>query len=525
MTSFISNTISNPRFELFATAAVSGATVAALILGYQAFERGERVSELKNSIPSLSEDHEIQRVRLHLVRSMKHNTDVEQLNSFGASSSAAVDKEDARNQLLASRAQAGDFDEELILEQLARNRVFLTPEGLDKLRNSFVIVVGCGGVGSHCTATLARSGVSRLRLIDFDQVTLSSLNRHAVATLADVGVPKVQCLQRRLIAISPWVKFDLRQEKFEENVAARMLGPWKEDGRQPDFILDAIDNIDTKVALLKYCHDHNLPVISSMGAGCKSDPTRIIVGDIGTSTDDRLSRATRRRLKLQGVTGGIPVIYSTEKTGDGKAELLPLADEEFQKGSVGDLGVMPNFRVRILPVLGTMPAIFGMTAASHIILSITGYPLDYIPAKGREKMYEGILMYVQGCEENLARLFVPGLTGLKIPLTVGDVAFLSEDLYHGRSIITGISTKLVLIRWRKPTGNSVSTIGEGSDVQKCSTVKFEELVCMTKEEGTRHYNEIFKVGKTIEEIYDAETIGRVEAKLAEAAKYKEFRSN
>lgn len=240
------------------------------------------------------------------------------------------------------------------------------------MRNSFVVIVGCGGVGSHAATTLARSGVSKLRLIDFDQVTLSSLNRHAVATLADVGIPKVQCLQRRLIAITPWVRFDLRLQKFDGSVAPELLGAWEKDGQMPDFVIDAIDNIDSKVELLKYCYDNNLPVISSMGAGTKSDPTRIMVGDIGTSTDDGLSRATRRRLKLLGVTSGIPVVYSTEKMGEGKAALLPLPEEEFKKGDVGDLAALPDFRVRILPVLGTMPAVFGYTVANHVILKISG---------------------------------------------------------------------------------------------------------------------------------------------------------
>ncbi|KAG6014392.1 hypothetical protein E4U43_006578 [Claviceps pusilla] len=503
--------ISNPRFQLLLTAVLSGATAASLILGYQALEREERVEELKNSIPRLADG--------------SHQTN--ELNKFGASSDAPVDKEDARNQALAKRAQAGDFDEELIQEQLARNRVFLTPEGLEKLRDSFVIVVGCGGVGSHCVAALARSGVSKIRLIDFDQVTLSSLNRHAVATLADVGTSKVHCLHRRLIAIAPWIKFDLRQEKFDAAVAERLLGPWQGEGqhgrRGPDFIVDAIDNIETKVDLLKYCHENKLPVISAMGAGCKSDPTRIVVGDIGASRDDGLSRATRRRLKLLGITSGIPVVYSTEQSGQGKAELLPLPEEEFERGSVGDLGVMPNFRVRILPVLGTMPAVFGLTAANHVILSITGYPLDYAPAKGRDKMYEGILTYVQGSEERLARTLGLDTIGLKTPLTMGDVAFLSEELYHGRSAISGISTKLVLIRWRRPEGASMHVIGEGKDVQKCSTVRLRDLVCMTKEEATRHEREIFKAGKNLEQVYDQETIQRVEVKLASAAKYEQFR--
>ena len=365
--------------------------------------------------------------------------------------------------------------------------------------------------------------MSKLRLIDFDQVTLSSLNRHSVATLADVGIPKVQCLQRRLVAITPWAKFDLRQQKFDSEVAESVLEPWAEDGQKPDFIIDAIDNIDTKVALLKYCYDNNLPVISSMGAGCKGDPTRIIVGDIGNSTDDGLSRATRRRVKLLGITKGIPVVFSTEKSGDGKAELLPLPEGEMEKGSVGDLGVMPNFRVRILPVLGTMPAIFGLTVANHVILSVTGYPVEYVPAKGRDRMYEGILTYVQGCEERLARLFVPDTTGLKSPVTVGDVAFLAEELYQARSIITGIPTRLVLIRWRRPESANISVIGEGKDVQKCSTVQLRDLVCMTKEEAARHEKEIFKAGKRPEDLYDEDTIRRVESKLQEAAKFEMYR--
>lgn len=379
MASFFSRAASNTQVQFATTAIVSGAVVAGTILGLQHLQRETRVHHLKDSIPELEEEdaavHEVCWTSLprRSQRVFRKLTDLlaVQINDFGGASSM-VDEEDRRNEELARRAQAGDFDDELILEQLARNRVFLGPEGLEKLRNAFVIVVGCGGVGSHATSALARSGVSKIRLVDFDQVTLSSLNRHAVATLADVGIPKVHCLQRRLIAVTPWTNFDLRLEKYWDQSADRLLQPWQENGQKPDFVIDAIDNIDTKVSLLEYCYTHKIPVISAMGAGCKSDPTRIMVGDIGSSTDDRLSRATRRRLKLKGITKGIPTVFSTEKSGEGKAELLPLLDEEFQKGSVGDLGVLPDFRVRILPVLGTMPAVFGYTVANHVILSMTG---------------------------------------------------------------------------------------------------------------------------------------------------------
>jgi tRNA A37 threonylcarbamoyladenosine dehydratase len=114
-----------------------------------------------------------------------------------------------------------------------------------------------------------------------------------------VGTPKVYCIRKRLEQVTPWVKFDCRNELFSETVAKIQLEAW--DGRRPDYIIDAIDNIDSKVTLLKYCHEHSLPVISSMGAGCKADPTRVFIGDISSSVEDPLSRTTRRRLRALGV--------------------------------------------------------------------------------------------------------------------------------------------------------------------------------------------------------------------------------
>ncbi|KAK5000562.1 hypothetical protein LTR28_013042, partial [Elasticomyces elasticus] len=307
MFSWLSQASHSHRVQLVATAVVSGAVVGTAVLGLQAAKKRYKVYDLKESIPNLNEKHRATKI-----------------DSIGGAvpEGANAKKEDERSATLAAH---------LILEQLARNRVFLTDEGLSKLRKAFVIVVGCGGVGSHATAALARSGVDKLRLIDFDQVTLSSLNRHSVATLADVGTPKVQCLRKRLEQITPWTHFDCRNELFSEASAEMHLRPW--EGQKPDFVIDAIDNIDSKVALLLYCHKHSIPVVSSMGAGCKSDPTRVFIGDISASAEDPLSRATRRKLRALGVKDGIPVVFSAEKTGPGKAQLLPLAEDEFVKGS------------------------------------------------------------------------------------------------------------------------------------------------------------------------------------------------
>lgn len=526
--SLINRATSDSRFHFAATALLSGVVAAGAILGYQRMAKEERLSRLKSSIPAVNDNADM--------------SGSQQLTDFGATLPTNADKEDIRNAALARRAMAGDYDEELILEQLARNAIFLGDGGLAKLRGSFVVVVGCGGVGSHCAASLARSGVGRIRLVDFDNVSLSSLNRHAVATLADVGTQKTACLKRRLIAIAPWVRFDLRTEKFDAEAASRLLGQWDEDGAEPDFVVDAIDNIDTKVELLRYCHEHKIPVVSSMGAACKSDPTRVMVGDIGASTDDALSRATRRRLKLLGITGGIPVVFSTERSGEGKAELQPLPEEEFHKGSVGELGVLPDFRVRILPVLGTMPAVFGYTVANHVILSITGYPTEYAPGKGRDKLYEQALAYLQSSETKVVRSFHDGsaaaVIGLRTPMSTGDIAFLIEEVFRGKSAITGISTRLTLVRWRKPKtdpmvviegtldeddGEDVTTQRKAPPPQKSTILKLGDLVCMTKDEAAVHLKEVLLGNKQPEELYDAETVGRINTRLIEAANYEKFR--
>jgi tRNA threonylcarbamoyladenosine dehydratase len=379
--------------------------------------------------------------------------------------------------------------------------------------------VGCGGVGSHATAALARSGCGKLRLIDFDQVTLSSLNRHAVATLADVGTPKVQCLQRRLEQITPWTFFDCRNELFVEESAAAQLSPWK-TGQKPDYVIDAIDNIDSKVALLKYCHSNSIPVISSMGAGCKSDPTRVFIGDISASAEDPLSRSTRRRLRMLGVKDGIPVVFSSEKTGPGKAQLLPLPDDEFEKGSVGELGVLPDFRVRILPVLGTMPAVFGLCVANHVMLEISGYPHDYLQSKARDKMYDGILAQLQGLEERVAKHHGYDPVGLRIPVTADDVGYVIEEVYHGRSVISGLASRLALTRWRKPKDNYIDTRTPG---QKADVLHLDQLVCMTKDEMLKHEQMVLKEGKDLTEVYDEAVIQLVNKRMQEEKSFRRQR--
>jgi hypothetical protein len=144
-------------------------------------------------------------------------------------------------------------------------------------------------------------------------------------------------------------------------------------------------------------------------------------------------------------------------------------------------------------------------------------------------MYDTMLGFVQGTEEKLARQTADSTNpdvarGLKVPLSLGDVAFLAEDLWKGRSAVTGISTRLVLVRWHKPTTATMVTIGEGADEQKSSNVRLRDLVVMTKEEANRHEKAVLKGTSKLEELYDAETIAKIEARLEEAVKYEKYRA-
>ncbi|KAA8908040.1 hypothetical protein TRICI_004867 [Trichomonascus ciferrii] len=393
--------------------------------------------------------------------------------------------------------------EEVINEQLARNRAFLGDEAVTKIRKSFVVVVGAGGVGSWAATMLVRSGVGRVRIIDFDQVSLSSLNRHACATQADVGTSKVDCIAKYLSSVAPFVQIEPVTALWNMDGAAELL-----EGN-PDFVIDAIDNIDTKVDLLTYCHRNGLQVISAMGAGCKADPTRVRLADISASAEDPLSRSTRRRLRARGISTGVPVVFSSEKPGKDKAQILSLDDSEKDRGDVGELAVLPDFRVRILPVLGPLPAIFGLTVATHIINSLGDYSPVFdqvqggysMAGKARHKLYDGAL---HGLVGQFARLDMP--QAREVPITVADAEYLIEEVFRGRSPISGDPNRLVLSVWDPALPVNVSN-----------------LIPVTKDQQAYHEKTVLKGGTSLSEAYSRKVINTVQKRLEEEKWYRQFR--
>ncbi|KAK6336227.1 hypothetical protein TWF696_001790 [Orbilia brochopaga] len=553
----LSNLAQSHRAQLAATALVSGIVVGGTILGYQSTKRKARAQILKDSISNVSENEDGSNMErsvdlshwlAHSVNTLPAPRDAPPAYSTAGGTTQPRQITDAESVALAQKAQTlaaqkKPIPEALILEQLSRTQSFLGPAGLRIVRSSFVIIVGLGGVGSWCTTMLVRSGIGRVRLIDFDQVTLSSLNRHSVATLEDVGTPKVLAMKKRLEAVAPWVEIETYMEMWTEKDAARLL-----DG-EPDWVIDAIDNIDTKVDLLAYCHTQGISVISSMGAGCKSDPTRICVGDISETTEDPLSKATRRMLRQRGIATGIPVVYSTEKPGPGKAQLLPVPDDEHEKGNVNELGVLENFRVRILPVLGTMPATFGLAAANHVLCKLAAYPLEYLPGNTRFRpQFYGQVVNLLLAVESRIRNNIPGL---KVPVSEADAGYVMEEVFASRSVVSGLTNRLQLVRWypllggRYEDGSSgAEALANGGGVtsekekeQKAKKrmekigvgvdgavfMKLTDLVVMTREEVKVHEKRVLIGGEAPEVVWGKDVQELVEKKWREERSFSQWR--
>lgn len=390
-----------------------------------------------------------------------------------------------------------NYSEELIREQLTRNYAFLTEEGMDKVRNQRVVVVGAGGVGSWVVTMLVRSGVGKIRIIDFDQVSLSSLNRHAVANLLDVGTPKVECLRNHLLQIAPWVDIEVKNQLWNLQSGPELIFGGDFD---PTLVVDCIDNIDTKVDLLAFCHHKNVKVVLSGGAACKSDPTRINIADISKTEEDPLARAVRVRLTKRGVIESIPVVFSAEKPDPRKAKLLPLDQAEIDKGDVDQLAALKSFRVRILPVLGTMPGMFGLALATHILTTVAGYPTEYVEGKNRIKVYDGILQSLAGQEARIGHL------EQRVPVSLKDIPYIVEEVFRGKSVVSNYSTRLTLSRW-----------------DPAEELSFQNIVLMTKDEQKKHEERVLMGGEPLGAVYGEEVMKRVAMRFSQERYYSTFR--
>ncbi|CAM9659342.1 unnamed protein product [Phaeothamnion confervicola] len=274
--------------------------------------------------------------------------------SRGRQRSATDRERDFREETLPSLPVS--LPSELEDELHSRHEAFFGPEGLANIRGAFIIVVGLGGVGSHAAHMLARAGVGRLRVVDFDQVTLSSLNRHAVAEWSDVGKSKAQTLREHLLRIIPTLHIEAVTEMFRADTAA---ANGNDDDDAPAFVLDCIDDVGSKCELMAECGRRKLRVVCSLAAACKSDPTRLCISSLADANRDPLASKLKWRLKKTELDPeAVSCVFSSERP---VATLLPLTEEQ-QAGRPEEFGAVEHFRVRVLPVLGPVPAIFGQAS-------------------------------------------------------------------------------------------------------------------------------------------------------------------
>ena len=214
--------------------------------------------------------------------------------------------------------------------QFSRTALLIGEEGVEKLKNSRVAVFGVGGVGGYVIEALARSGVGSLELIDKDTVSVSNINRQIIALHSTVGRLKTEVMAERVKDINPACKVSVRNLFYLPETAEEF------DFSSYDYVVDAIDTVSGKLALIEQAKKANVPVISSMGAGNKLDATAFEVADITKTSVCPLARVMRRELKKRGIEH-LKVVYSKE-------EPLPsaLTDEESGKPIPGSIAFVPS---------------------------------------------------------------------------------------------------------------------------------------------------------------------------------------
>lgn len=247
------------------------------------------------------------------------------------------------------------FDNDNDRERFSRSRALLGKEAMETLAASRVAVFGLGGVGGHCAEALARAGIGALDLFDGDSIALSNCNRQMFATEQTLGMRKVQAAKERIALLSPRCRVTAHDLfVLPETVGAIDFSAF-------DYVVDAIDTVSGKVAILERARLAGVPAISAMGAGNKLDPTRFEVAPVEKTSVCPLARVMRRELKKRGITG-VKTVYSKEEP-----RLPRFGEGETQSG---DADGAP--RKAIPGSLSFVPAVMGLLLAGEVIKDLTG---------------------------------------------------------------------------------------------------------------------------------------------------------
>lgn len=235
--------------------------------------------------------------------------------------------------------------------EFSRTELLIWPEAQERLHHASVMVFGVGGVGSHCTEALARSGVGKLILIDNDTVSVTNINRQSIALHSTVGLYKTKIMKEKIADICP----DIRVETYEMFVLPDNLDLLFEQ-EKPDYIIDAIDTVTAKLAITELAQKLDIPLISSMGTGNKLHPELFEITDLSKTSVCPLCKVMRKELKARGIYH-LKVLYSREK---------PVDTQGRETGE--DKGVR-----RALPgSISFVPPVAGLMIAGAVIRELAG---------------------------------------------------------------------------------------------------------------------------------------------------------
>ncbi len=240
------------------------------------------------------------------------------------------------------------------LAWLSRSELLVGKEGIDKLQKAHVLVVGLGGVGSFAAEFICRSGVGEMTIVDGDVVDPSNRNRQLPALFTTHGVSKAQWMKERLLAINPELKLNVLNEFLTPDRCRELMV------NNYDYVMDCIDSVTPKLTLIEEAFKSGKAVVSSMGAGGKTDPTKIRVADLYDTHTCKLAFYIRKRIKRLGVNKGVKAVFSTE---DMDKDSLIMTD-----GS--------NFKQSAYGTISYLPAAFGGVAASVVIRDLLGIEIE-----------------------------------------------------------------------------------------------------------------------------------------------------
>jgi tRNA A37 threonylcarbamoyladenosine dehydratase len=219
------------------------------------------------------------------------------------------------------------------LSWLSRTELLVGKAKLDKLQNSHVLVVGMGGVGSFAAEFICRAGVGQMTIVDGDVVDPSNRNRQLPALATTHGQSKADVMGARLLSINPDLKLHIRHEFITPDTAADLLS------QHYDYVVDAIDSLTPKIHLIRAAKTRKMKIISSMGAGGKLDPTQLRVVDISKTYNCPFAQFIRQRLRKQGISRGLKVVFSPEVVV--KESLMYTDGSNYKKSAYGTVSYLP----------------------------------------------------------------------------------------------------------------------------------------------------------------------------------------